>query len=199
MGASSGGHGRRVPAARRTRCGLTLTLAQFEYLAAAHPPGINRSSPSQPVTPNATNVGALFSPVAEAACRKKFVKSMKYGFECVAKSALILAACGKLPHTLRMAKNVRISDGLYGLAQLESRLQDRSIAQQLEHWVKRGIAADSAIQGGASALDAAVAMTRKLDALDVLTGRRSADALHFIPRSVARRSKPVFPDKYQKS
>lgn len=37
-----------------------------------------------------------------------------------------------------MAKNVRISDELYALAQVESRLQDRSIAQQLEHWAKRG-------------------------------------------------------------
>jgi hypothetical protein len=101
-----------------------------------------------------------------------------------------------------MAKNVRISDELYTLAQLESRLQDRSIAQQLEHWAKRGIAVMGSIeaaQGAVSALDAAVAMTRKLDTLDVLSGRRSADALHFISRSVALQSKPVFPLKYQKS
>lgn len=101
-----------------------------------------------------------------------------------------------------MAKNVRISDDLYALAQLESRLQDRSIAQQLEHWAKRGMAAAAdtdLAQGSVSALDAAVAMTRKLDTLDVLSGRRSADALHFIPRSVARRSKPEFPRKLRKS
>jgi hypothetical protein len=101
-----------------------------------------------------------------------------------------------------MAKNVRISDDLYALALLESRLQDRSIAQQLEHWAKRGLAAVGGMdgaQGNVSALDAAVAMTRKLDTLDVLSGRRSADALHFISRTAARRSKPVFPLKYQKS
>lgn len=40
-----------------------------------------------------------------------------------------------------MAKNVRISDELHALAKLESVLQDRSIAQQLEHWAKLGIAA----------------------------------------------------------
>ncbi len=97
-----------------------------------------------------------------------------------------------------MAKNVRISDELYALAQLESRLQDRSIAQQLEHWAKRGMAAP-ATRGAVSALDAAVAMTRKLDTLDILSGRRSADALHFIPRSMARQSRPVFPLRYQKS
>jgi len=100
-----------------------------------------------------------------------------------------------------MAKNVRISDELYALAQLESKLQDRSIAQQLEHWAKRGIAAaeSTGVAQRISALDAAAAMTRKLDALDVLTGKRSADATHFIPRSEARASKPVFPHKYKKS
>jgi hypothetical protein len=101
-----------------------------------------------------------------------------------------------------MAKNVRISDALYALAQTESKLQDRSIAQQLEHWAKRGLAvAESAdlAQGTVSVLDAAVAMTRRLDTLDVLSGKRSADASHFISRAVARQSKPVFPREYQKS
>jgi hypothetical protein len=110
-----------------------------------------------------------------------------------------VAKCHNLP---RMAKNVRISDALYALAQSESRLQDRSIAQQLEHWAKRGLAvaegADLA-QGSVSVLDAAVAMTRRLDTLDVLSGKRSADASHFISRAVARQSKPVFPRAYQKS
>lgn len=100
-----------------------------------------------------------------------------------------------------MAKNVRISDELYALAQIEASLQDRSIAQQLEHWAKRGMAlvSSSASPDSVSARDAAVAMTRRLDALDVATGRRSVDSLHFIPRSIARDSKPVFPLKYRKS
>lgn len=101
-----------------------------------------------------------------------------------------------------MAKNVRISDDLYALALMESRMQDRSIAQQLEHWAKRGIAASgglAAAQGHVSAMDAAVAMTRRLDALDVLSGKRGADASHFISRSTARGSKRVFPAQYRKS
>lgn len=101
-----------------------------------------------------------------------------------------------------MAKNVRISDELYFLAQLEAKLQDRSIAQQLEHWAKRGIAiiqGNGTVQGTVDAVDAAIAMTRKLDALDVLSGMRHADALHFIPRAVARASTRAFPLKYQKS
>lgn len=98
-----------------------------------------------------------------------------------------------------MAKNVRISDELYALAQVESRLQDRSIAQQLEHWAKRGIMAVEDARSRVSASDVAVDMTRRLDTLDVLSGRRNADALHFISRPMARGSKPVFPATYQKS
>lgn len=94
-----------------------------------------------------------------------------------------------------MAKNVRISDDLYALAQWEARLQDRSIAQQLEHWAKRGIGAAGVID----ATQAAMAMTQKLDALEVESGRRPADSLYFISPAVAKRSKPVFPSTYRKS
>ncbi|HBD20444.1 MAG TPA: hypothetical protein DC063_10450 [Arenimonas sp.] len=96
-----------------------------------------------------------------------------------------------------MAKNVRISDELYALAQLEARLQDRSIAQQLEHWAKRGIAG----MGGAAetAAEVAAAVTRRLDALDVVAGQRRAEDLHFVPRDLALASRPVFPPTYRKS
>ena len=46
---------------------------------------------------------------------------------------------------------------------------------------------------------AAVARTREQDAADVRSGKRTADSLHFIPRELARQSKPVFPKRYQKS
>ena len=48
-------------------------------------------------------------------------------------------------------------------------------------------------------IQAAVAKTRELDELDVRSGRRGADALHLIPRDIARLSKPVSPAKYRKS
>ena len=109
--------------------------------------------------------------------------------------------CGNSPHIARMAKNVRISDDLYALALVESRLQDRSIAQQLEHWAKRGIAASglAATGGGVDAVATAIAMTRRLDALDVAMGKRGADAAHFISRDSARGSKVAFPADYRKS
>ena len=93
-----------------------------------------------------------------------------------------------------MAKNVRISDDLYALAAWEAQLQDRSIAQQLEHWAKRGIAA----AGLVDSTGAAIAMTQRLDAFEVETGQRSGTSLHFIPRSLVKRSRVHFPRTYQK-
>lgn len=98
-----------------------------------------------------------------------------------------------------MAKNVRISDELYALAQLEAQLQDRSIAQQLEHWAKRGIAAASAGAGPLGAVDVAAAVTRRLDTLDVISGKRRRESLHFVPRKAARAARPTFPASYKKS
>jgi hypothetical protein len=95
-----------------------------------------------------------------------------------------------------MAKNIRISDELYALAQLEAVLQDRSIAQQIEHWAKRGMSGDV---GTAHSAAVAAAMTRRLDALDVRSGERQADSLHFVPSDLARKSKPIFPSTYRKS
>lgn len=48
-------------------------------------------------------------------------------------------------------------------------------------------------------LQAAIARTRELDTLDVLSGKRTPDSLFLIPRSVARQSRPVFPPRYKKS
>lgn len=100
-----------------------------------------------------------------------------------------------------MAKNVRISDALYALAQREARLEDRSIAQQLEHWAKLGIATSGTHRAldSVTTLEGAVAVTRGLDALDILSGKRRADYLHFIPRALARQSTAVFPLRYRKS
>ena len=99
-----------------------------------------------------------------------------------------------------MAKSVRISDSLYALAELESRLEHRSIAQQLEHWAKLGMTSHRAASGtaGSSSLLAAIETTRRLDILDVQSGRLNADALHFIPRSLAKRARPDFSKPFQK-
>ena len=109
-----------------------------------------------------------------------------------------------------MAKGVRISDSLYRLAQVEAVLESRSIAQQIEYWAKRGMAASRAGAGAAAgvaepsarydaSLEAALHATRRSDILDVESGVRKAEDLHFIPASMARDSEVIGPRKYRKS
>lgn len=95
-----------------------------------------------------------------------------------------------------MAKNTRISDTLYALATLEAGIQHRSLAQQIEYWAKLGMVAErrGSTEQRIDAIEAGIETTRRLDILDVQRGRRSADYTFFIPRSVARASKPVFRD-----
>jgi parvulin-like peptidyl-prolyl isomerase len=102
-----------------------------------------------------------------------------------------------------MAKGVRISDNLYRLAQLEAVLENRSIAQQIEYWAKRGmgsarVVSEERADYGAS-VDAALEATRRLDILDVESGTRKAEDLHFVPRDIARESEVVGRRGYRKS
>jgi hypothetical protein len=97
-----------------------------------------------------------------------------------------------------MAKNVRVSDALYALAELEARLEHRSIAQQLEYWARHGMAAIRTGAGRVDALDAAAEATRRLDVADVRAGRRSAESLHFIPRSMVEAAELEFPVAFRR-
>ena len=102
-----------------------------------------------------------------------------------------------------MAKAIRVSDNLYRLAQLEAVLENRSIAQQIEYWAKRGmvsargVAEDRSAYG--EALQATLETTRRLDILDVESGARQATDLHFVPASMARESEVLGPRSYRKS
>ena len=98
-----------------------------------------------------------------------------------------------------MAKNVRISDTLYALAQAEAWLQDRSIAQQIEHWAKLGMAAARHAGRTVDVVDSAAEVTRRMDILDVRSGKRAPGDLHFIPAELARNCTLTFPDFYAKS
>jgi hypothetical protein len=102
-----------------------------------------------------------------------------------------------------MAKAIRVSDSLYRLAQLEAVLENRSIAQQIEYWAKRGMASARAVAedraGYGNSLEATVQATRRLDIADVESGARQAGDLHFISASVARESEVVGPRVYRKS
>lgn len=92
-----------------------------------------------------------------------------------------------------MAKSVRISDEIYELASQEAQLMHRSLAQQLEHWVKLGVG----VAHGQATLDdvraAAVKYKQARDEVAVREGRRAATSMHFIPAEMARTAKVEFP------
>lgn len=94
-----------------------------------------------------------------------------------------------------MAKSIRISDELYDLAVHEARLMQRSLAQQVEHWVKLGVGIERS--GGATVNEVREAALRYLHVRDeaaVRSGRKSAESLHAIPASVVKGAKLTFPD-----
>jgi hypothetical protein len=86
-----------------------------------------------------------------------------------------------------MAKSIRISDELYELALQEAGLMQRSLAQQVEHWVKLGVGTEHA--QGASVDDVRAAALQYRHARDeaaVRSGRRSAASLHAFPAALVK-------------
>jgi hypothetical protein len=93
-----------------------------------------------------------------------------------------------------MAKSIRITDELYELAMHEANLMHRSLAQQIEHWVKLGVGVER--NAGATfdeVRSAALQYRRARDEAAVRSGRRTASSLHVIPASIARSAKAEFP------
>lgn len=93
-----------------------------------------------------------------------------------------------------MAKSIRITDELYELATHEAALMQRSLAQQIEHWVKLGIGVESAAGATVDDVRAAALRYRHVrDEADVRSGRRTASSLHAIPAAVVRSAQIAFP------
>lgn len=93
-----------------------------------------------------------------------------------------------------MAKSIRITDELYDLATHEAALMHRSLAQQIEHWVKLGVSVERT--AGATVDDVRSAALRYRHARDeaaVRSGRRTAASLHAIPAAMARGAEAEFP------
>lgn len=92
-----------------------------------------------------------------------------------------------------MAKSIRITDELYELATHEAALMQRSLAQQIEHWVKLGIGVESAAGATVDDVRAAALRYRHVrDEADVRSGRRTAESLHAIPESIVKGAKIAF-------
>jgi hypothetical protein len=93
-----------------------------------------------------------------------------------------------------MAKSVRITDDLYELALQEAGLMQRSLAQQIEHWVKLGAGVESASGATVDDVRAAALRYRHLrDEVQVRSGKRSAASLHAIPAAMAKNAQAEFP------
>jgi hypothetical protein len=89
-----------------------------------------------------------------------------------------------------MAKSIRITDELYELATQEAALMGRSLAQQIEHWVKLGVGVEHA--SGATVDDVRAAALRYRQARDeaaVRSGRKKASSLHAIPESLIKNAR----------
>jgi len=93
-----------------------------------------------------------------------------------------------------MAKSIRISDDLYELALKEAGLMHRSLAQQVEHWVKLGVGVEHA--KGATLDDVRAAAARYRHAQterEVQSGQRRPESLWVIPPALARSARVEFP------
>ena len=97
-----------------------------------------------------------------------------------------------------MARSVRVSDRLYRHATSVSKLQHRSLAQQVEHWAMLG-----------RALDAAGVTTAQVQALlgDDLRQRERTllklglveqESLYLFPRALVRKATVTFPELAKK-
>lgn len=93
-----------------------------------------------------------------------------------------------------MAKSIRITDELYELATQEAALMHRSLAQQVEHWVKLGIGVEHAAGATLDDVRAAALRYRHVrDEVAVQSGKRTASSLHAIPAAMARNAQVEFP------
>jgi len=82
-------------------------------------------------------------------------------------------------YTVAMAQSVRISDAAYEMAAHEAKLMDRSLAQQLEHWIKLGAAVERSGDAGLRQIrEAALQLSRLRDAAAVRTGLKRAEDLY---------------------
>jgi hypothetical protein len=93
-------------------------------------------------------------------------------------------------YNFSMAKSIRITDELYELATQEAALMHRSLAQQIEHWVKLGVGVEHA--NGATVDDVRAAALRYRQARDeaaVRSGRKKASSLHVIPASLIKNAR----------
>jgi hypothetical protein len=90
-------------------------------------------------------------------------------------------------------KSIRISDDVYAVAQQEAALMNRSLAQQIEHWVRLALAMEAA----GVTLDQVRQMLgsdrRTRERVLMKMGIAAQESMYLIPSSVARQARITFP------
>lgn len=101
------------------------------------------------------------------------------------------AKCDILPH---MAKSIRISDGLYSLAESTSSKAHRSLAQQIEYWATLGRAVEAA---GVTTVQVQQIIEGDLRAREralLKLGLADPQSMYLFPVALARKTKVRFPE-----
>ena len=93
-----------------------------------------------------------------------------------------------------MAKSIRVSDGLYELADATSKKVHRSLAQQIEHWAEIGRAVESAGVTTSQILDILAGDARARERVMLKLGLVSQESLYLLPTALARKTKVRFPE-----
>ncbi|MES2972014.1 MAG: hypothetical protein V4757_00300 [Pseudomonadota bacterium] len=93
-----------------------------------------------------------------------------------------------------MAKSIRITDELYELALQEAAVMERSLAQQIEHWVKLGVGMEHAKGTKVEDVRAASLRYRHVrDEASVRSGKKAPESLHAIPASIVKNARLEYP------
>ncbi len=100
---------------------------------------------------------------------------------------------------LQMAKSIRVSDGLYSLAEATSRTAHRSLAQQVEHWAELGRAVEAAGVTTAQVLDILGGDLRARERFMLKLGLASQESMYLFPVSLAQQTKVSFPELQKKA
>jgi hypothetical protein len=91
-----------------------------------------------------------------------------------------------------MAKSIRVSDRLYGLADMTSKRLHRSLAQQVEHWAELGRALEASGITTTQVLGVLEGDARARERLLLKLGLANQESMYLFPIALARQTKVKF-------
>ena len=98
-----------------------------------------------------------------------------------------------------MAKTIRVSDGLYSLAEATSRKGHRSLAQQVERRTEFVRALEAAGMSPAQVFDILGGDLRARERLMLKLGLAAQESMYLFPAALAQQTKVSFPELQKKT